>query len=517
METGSLSRHIHGFLIEQTGSKCVADQGVEIQQALEQGSTVCQQQAELPHNVYIHCIKGWCGFSRYYRQEQYIWEQFSHQKPSLVDYKSLSEYYQIARDMLGELQPVNQQWLAALSSFIYPRCLISGAPGTGKTTTIIKLLLLLFSANPHLKVVLCAPTGKAAHRMLQGIHDILRLNDHSISKVLIDRFPKHSFTIHHLLRYNPVSNSFAYNSKQQLPYDMVIVDESSMLDVSLSYHLLQAIKAKASVTFIGDAHQLPAVGAGFVFGDLHRKMRPEESVQPIEYHLKNIGTIRPAVRLTRNFRFRLDSGIGILAESIRNYETININDSNDLMVSSPKNMSERKSMLQKLLKVNKNESLTILTATNHGPDGVLELNKLMQQVRFGQSVGNPMQHPIEGQPVIITRNEYQFDLYNGDTGMTIKKNGQWFFSFEHRADVPLHAIRHWHNANALTIHKSQGSEYDVVILVLPEDQEHKMLNRQLLYTAVTRAKKKLYIWAKPNTLTQAIQQSQTRHTFLQIL
>ena len=140
----------------------------------------------------------------------------------------------------------------------------------------------------------------------------------------------------------------------------------------------------------------------------------------------------------------------------------------------------------------------------------------MQIVRYGEAAVNALKRVAENQPVIMTRNDYALNLFNGDMGIMQRREGQWWVEFEHVPAVPLKALRHWQCANALTIHRAQGSEYDAVIVVLPDDQEHEMLSKELLYTAVTRAKKRLYIWSNQDVLNKAIKRSEQRQTFLQI-
>ena len=511
----SLSQHIAWFLQEQTGSETVAQQGAAIQTAVEAGHTAVQQSEPIGDNAYIHCEQGWCGFIRHHTYERMIWRQFEAQSEYSMNAVVTTQHYQQAVDILGENEPVVEQWLAALSSVVNTRSLISGGPGTGKTTTIIKLLLLHLLQRPQLRIALCAPTGKAAHRMLQSMHENLRNIDHTIPQWMIDALPKESFTIHRLLKFNHIHNRFFYSQDKPLPYDVVIVDESSMLDVSLSYHLVTAVSPDSHLVMLGDAQQLPAVGAGFVFGDLCRKLKSNQSVE-LSSCLQEPEKTPIAVELTHSFRFARDSGIAAMASAIQLGQLPDFENYDDIQLQHPASRADQLQLLQEITKRHAQESLMMLTPRNQGSLGVAELNSLMQIVRYGEAAVNALKRVAENQPVIMTRNDYALNLFNGDMGIMQRREGQWWVEFEHVPAVPLKALRHWQCANALTIHRAQGSEYDAVIVALPDDQEHEMLSKELLYTAVTRAKKRLYIWSNQDVLNKAIKRSEQRQTFLQI-
>ncbi|WP_395375567.1 exodeoxyribonuclease V subunit alpha [Marinicella sp. W31] len=511
----TLSQQISWFLQEQTDDENIARQGASIQSAIENGHTITQQHGEIANNDYLHCEQGWCGFTRHYKYEYFIWQQFSSPPQAALTDVSLSNSYEQAAALLDEPKPVIEQWLAALSSVVNSRTLISGAPGTGKTTTIIKLLLLHLLLRPQLRIALCAPTGKAAHRMMQSIHHSRQLMAKQLPAQLMEKIPQESYTIHRLLRFNHIENRFGHAAENPLPYDLVIVDESSMLDVSLSYHLLKAVSAKCHVVMLGDAQQLPAVGAGFVFGDLCNKLK-----QPIPSDVsacfEQADSIPSAIELTRSFRFDKNSGIAALARGVNQGELPEFQNYEDIQFTDPYTRSEQLQSLQDIVSTHAQDSIMLLSPRNQGPQSVAELNGLMQSVRYGESVFNALKRKAENQPVIITRNDYQLNLFNGDIGIMHYHKQQWWVEFEHTESVPLKALRHWQCANALTVHRSQGSEYDVVVLVLPDDKNHDMLSRELLYTAVTRAKKMLYVWSTEAVLRKAAERSEKRQTFLQI-
>ena len=511
----TLSQQIARFLQEQTGDASIARQGASIQSAVEKGHTVSRQLGEINSNPYLYCENGWCGFSRHHDYEFFIWQQFTQQTKNTSEQKRLRACYQQAAKLLDEPQPVVEQWMGAISSVINPRLLISGAPGTGKTTTIIKLLLLHLLLRPEMKIALCAPTGKAAHRMMQSIQNSLQLMGQHVLPDLKEKIPQESYTIHRLLRFNHIENRFRYSAEYTLPYDLVIVDESSMLDVSLSYHLLQAVPEDSHVVMLGDAQQLPAVGAGFVFGDLCKRLK-QSIPSEITAGFSQPQDIPAAVELTQSFRFGKDSGIAAMAESIEQGQLPQFKSYQDISLTDPYAQYEQLEQLQDIVQAHPDASIMLLSPRNQGPQGVAELNALMQSVRYGESVFNALKRTAENQPLIITRNDYQLNLFNGDIGVMYFDNQQWWVRFEHTTAVPLKALRHWQCANALTIHRSQGSEYDVVVLVLPDDQNHDMLSRELLYTAVTRAKKRLYVWSTQAVLSKAVERSEKRQTFLQI-
>ena len=372
--------------------------------------------------------------------------------------------------------------LALSSKFM----VITGGPGVGKTTIINTILDILESEE--LKVLLCAPTGRAAKRLSEATG-------------------MEAKTIHRLLEFDPFVRDFRRGNSYPLEADLVIVDEASMIDVVLMNRLLAAISSRSALIFAGDVDQLPPVGPGFVLADMI-----------------NSGVL-PVVRLTEIFRQAESSMIIVNAHRINRgeftipaYESVAGAELSDFYVVP----SERTADIQRrlLLVVAERiperfgmdplQDIQVLTPMNKGPLGTKALNVLLQErlnpgaarkiVRFGTTYA-------EGDKVIQMVNNYDKEVFNGDIGRiaTVDEEESTIL-VEYDGREVLYESGEFDEialAYAITIHKSQGSEYPAVVIPLSM-QHYTMLERNLIYTAVTRAKKLVMIIGDPKALSMAI-------------
>ena len=443
--------------------------------------------------------------------------------------------------------------IALLHSFRYAFTLITGGPGTGKTTSIARILAAHLSIRPHLRIALAAPTGKAANRMGEAIQQVvghLQLRD-EVRQSIRD-IPQ--FTVHRLLGFSPLTLQFAHNASNPLPYDMLVVDEASMMDVVLFAHLMEALPEQIQLIVVGDRHQLASVEAGLVFGDLCTAAMPFDcySEEDRAFYRQFIPAFDRLVRsdtpderegpllmghaieLKYSHRFDPHRGIGrfsnlVLSGQLTAAEIV------EEFVAPPEGAELivlpqwDEALLVELLEPYRNyvheeavdaawqrlHALRILCAVNEGPLGVHALNALVEahlQEEGLIEVRSPYYHR---QPILITKNDYSLGLYNGDVGIVrYDEERERYLAYFKRRDeegmvfYPASVIKDFQTTYAMTIHKSQGSEYDQVIIVLPEDAEHPLLTRELLYTAVTRARHRVYLFARPEVLEAAVQ----RHT-----
>ncbi len=391
--------------------------------------------------------------------------------------------------------------------------IISGGPGTGKTTTVLRLLATLLDTEPGLRVALTAPTGKAAARMLDSIRQ--RGSQLDLGDALRDALPEQAGTLHRLLGYR--RHAYRYGANHPLPFDCVVVDEASMIDLELMYRLLEALPADARLILLGDRDQLAAVAAGNVLGDITgHGLEPETVDAPIA----------AAIALLRHsFRFAADSGIGALARQI------NLGDTGGLLellgsgapgIAWEANAGEALAATAFAAQCERYQAIfdsdspvaaltafarsRVLCAVNRGPLGVEGLNRQFSTAlqRRNRIAAGDYYH---GLPVMLTRNRHELELYNGDTGVLWSgprglracfpgTDGVREFSVNRLPDhVPA-----W----ATTVHKAQGSEFDSVLLVLPTDPAAEALSRELLYTAVTRARRDFALQAPPEVVAAAI-------------
>jgi exodeoxyribonuclease V alpha subunit len=423
---------------------------------------------------------------------------------------------------------VNWQAISAILGCLNNFTVLTGGPGTGKTTTISKILAVLYSINPQLKVALAAPTGKAAARMAESINNV----NLPVSDQIKELFKKiKPSTIHRLLKNKSNSAQFVHNEKNKLIYDVVIIDESSMIDVALFAKLLVAIGDNTRLFLLGDKDQLASVEAGSLFGDLCMSLEnintfskgkldfinsilPSEGCKLKEQYLSGGDHLLcdHIVELKYSHRFSSDKGIGKLSKAIINNEVddlssffINNNDeqividstySDELFnkfIEGYQEYVDEKDMLIALQKLTK---IRVLCAVRDGNSGLFFLNKRIEDHLHKKKVIVKSGEFYENRPIIVTKNNYALGLYNGDVGIIRYENKTaraWFDDGQGGLKSVLPGyISHLDTVYAMTIHKSQGSEFNEVLVHLPKDHS-SLLTRELLYTGITRAKSRAII------------------------
>ena len=449
------------------------------------------------------------------------------------------------RDITGE---TDWQKVAAFVCVMKKFCVISGGPGTGKSTVIAKILaLILEQANNHdeIRVALAAPTGKAAARLQEAIKNAKE--DLSVNNQVKAAIVPEASTIHRLLGTIQGSPYFRHNPKNPLPFQLVVIDEASMVDLALMSKLVCAIPSDARLILLGDRDQLASVEAGAVLGDIcntgrinsfsktFRKSLYEISGEQIDISADTTGSPLQdcVVQLQKSYRFGTESGIGKVSR------TVNKGDG-DLALGQMKGRTYhdiawktlptanalygqlRDSVLQGykpyLTAIDPFEvfhlfeQFRIMCALRKGPYGVLSVNHLIEQILRDNKLINPERTWYKGRPVLITRNDYELGLFNGDIGIILpdpESNTELralFVSTDGtlRKLLPFRLPEH-ETAYAMTVHKSQGSEFDNALLLLP-DRYAPVLTRELIYTGITRAKKSVEVWGREHVFLEAIHQ-----------
>jgi exodeoxyribonuclease V alpha subunit len=532
-----------------------------------------------------------------------------------------------ARDLLNSLFPsandneVDWQKIAAAMALRGSLTVISGGPGTGKTTTVVNLLACLLTQEPHTRIALAAPTGKAAARMTEAIR---QRADH-LPPDLRAKLPQESFTIHRLLGANPGQGRFTHDAANPLAIDALIVDEASMLDLALATRLLEAVPASARIILLGDKDQLAAVEAGAVFAELSADPTLGDECRRDLAHLCGYAPERiappaaaqasplhdAAVWLTKNYRFAADSAIGKLARFInegraeealallresraeqpRTSDAAPAKSSADLSTSTPaagpakskasKKSSEDSASLSLFPELepsgtpqrpaarppaqerdtsvqwlnpeqgdNANDAIVagyakyfetvrrdatdvdaifrafnqfrVLCAVRDGGSGSNWVNERVtrhgRRLLTSLSPGDASDSQwYVGRPIMVLRNDYVQKLFNGDIGIAIATgddlavvfpDGEGGFRSVPIARMPLHET-----AFATTVHKAQGSEFDAVLLLLPQ-QQSRVAVRELLYTAATRARARVSIFTSAEVLIRVLASAALRDSGL---
>lgn len=508
-------------------------------------------------------------------------------------------------DELGRLFPdagsVSPNWpriacaLASRGAF----SLITGGPGTGKTTTVVRLLgllqtLQLRECDKPLRIRLAAPTGKAAARLNASIAtQIARLNvDESVRAVI----PREVETLHRLLGARPESRRYAHDSRHPLHVDVLVIDEASMIDLEMMAAVLEALPPHARLILLGDKDQLSSVEAGAVLGDLGRRADQGYYSEATASWLQTASgeNVDAFVRadalaldqhiamLRSSHRFGAASGIGRLAAAVNAGDTAIAHDvlgtrSNDIAwipagvaqptfstmtldgdaerfhieasLDVPRGFRFYLDQLRQRRPAPNANGITfrdwaqhVLDAFNHfqvlcavrqGPAGTERLNRDIATALLTAGLIESDRGWYEGRPVMMTRNDYSLHLMNGDVGVTLRMPGPdgesrlyVAFPMKHEASVteaeddgigvrcvPPSRLGDVETVYAMTVHKSQGSEFEHVALVLP-DASSAIVTRELLYTGITRARRWLSLFAKQTSVEHALTQQTRRYSGL---
>ena len=488
-------------------------------------------------------------------------------KESLLDGAAVQLAKDFVQGLLREGSPIHfdDRQAEVIARGVSQNLIVTGGPGTGKTTVIGFLLWKLFASDAdylNWDLYMAAPSGKAADRLAESMDDTL----HEISTAACDENPRFveklakasSYTLHRLLKYSVAKGGFTFNSGNPLPEKAIyIIDEASMIDVSLFAAFLQALPPSGNfkLFILGDPNQLPSVDAGAVLGNI------------LEFDYNFV------VKLIRSNRFNDDSRIGVLAGKIQRGEEVafeaapfnaratyweerdsvhlidldqgqtlsrreelravenlvrkwslkfyaplmDLAEKVDPDIPSECVTPEQRSICEKLWDAA--NQARILSAERRGNRGVETLNQIVAETLTPNSSIR-----FVGQILIFNRNQNEFKLYNGDTGIVVKSNRheQYFLMLKKQSKFVFYPLSYFAEdclepSFAITIHKSQGSGYPNVMMFLPTRKGHPLLNRQILYTGITRTKKQsLTIVATPETFKAACETVIERDTGIEL-
>ncbi|MCE9599173.1 MAG: exodeoxyribonuclease V subunit alpha [Spirochaetia bacterium] len=441
--------------------------------------------------------------------------------------------------------------------------IVTGGPGTGKTTVIVGILRALVSLGIQAREIrIATPTGRAARRVKQAIDGSM---DRTLSEI-------ETGTLHSLLGFSRHRGDFKYSAQAQIPYKAIILDEVSMVDLNIMSRLLESISpGKTRLILLGDRDQLPSVESGAVLGDMVELLLPESQspgysngflefcnsldklkvakgskeeqiVQLPQMLTDSIVELKSSHRSGESIRtaaLEINQGrmpawskqIDLQSEGCGYFEIQNEVEFQALMarwaglffdpaylnsvqkaIELNSDSSEARSISEALLA--HVTSYRILSFTRHGDRGTRRINALLKQHAY--DLGLPFEGDMHaGMPLMVVQNDYRRRIFNGETGVLLQfRNGfRWMFiEGDRMVSLTPAALPQWEAAHAITVHKSQGSEYDHVLMVMPSESDHPILSRQILYTGLTRAKKGVIVAGSLESIQAALTQRIKRET-----
>jgi len=469
---------------------------------------------------------------------------------------------ELHNDTKSNLSFLHENQREAVYRSLYQNLIITGGPGTGKTTVAFYILKEILERDIHTQIYLAAPSGKAADRMRESIknslYKSLKEQPESISKEIQERFENlSSSTIHRLLKYQVKTHSFKYNSQNPFPEDCVfIIDEASMIDIVLFSNLLEAIPPNSKVFLLGDENQLPSVNAGAVLGDLLSELLTHSIVRLTKSYrfAGEIAIIANAVNNASPKNEASQKNLKLLQEiswkaplEIQNLNFSTLSKNSILFFETPQESQWKiflddwidkhyrvyfpkvKDLKDRLLFHTQNTIIKddtpiyglceevwewvsdskILCAEKNNFEGTLFINEYIEQKLKNHGVSL----------IIISKNLYHHHLYNGDLGIHFKLGTKEVFMFRQANTFVIYPASpfskdQYETAFAITIHKSQGSEFRTVMLVLPSHSKHLLLTKQILYTGITRAINTCILVSKKESFMHAAQNKNSRKTGL---
>jgi len=497
-------------------------------------------------------------FQRYWQYEQdivrFIKDRSTHDSECPDDIINLRRRLRFYFPQTAEPE-IDWPGIAAIAALLKKFLVITGSPGTGKTTTVARILAFEIDIhNRPKRIALCAPTGKAAQRLEQSIWKAKKTGNWPDN--VKDLIPDEAMTVHRLLGSIRFSPYFRYNENHPLPYDIVVVDESSMVDLPLMAKLMTALPPDSQLILLGDKDQLASVEAGAVLGnicfpvplnifsDAFERRISEIYGKPASATGKDQGVWDCIVELKKNHRFREDSVLSILTGAVRNgnneqfISILNAGSCSDIhfydLHRTKKTTADMivlfaeayRGYLEAATTEHRSpedifilfEKFRILCALRTGFWGVERINRLLETYFSEKDLISLSSPYYEGRPLMITKNDYFMNLFNGDVGIVLRDraDGDKLKAFFRHAKegmrkIALERLPRHETVWAMTVHKSQGSEFDRIALIL-SDTDNPVLTRELVYTGITRARYSADVWASTDILLKSVRNQIVRHS-----
>jgi exodeoxyribonuclease V alpha subunit len=491
---------------QHQGHTCIKITEAEKQLALDSGFA-CELPAQSPQSYPLVIEQGRLYLQRYWHYEDRLARQIK--RLSLVEFKPDPLGNLLDRYFPPQTEATDWQREAATVACQRAFCIITGGPGTGKTTTVSKILAIqqALAATPLL-IALAAPTGKAAMRLQEAVASTLAGLDCPAARV--EHIPRTAVTLHRLLGALPPSPYFRHDASNPLSHDLVVVDEASMVDLALMSKLVDALKPEARLILLGDKDQLASVESGAI--------------------LANLIAALPGNTVELQHAYRFNEGIKHLADAVnkKDHEAAwaLLSDGSEAtgLIKPEQLMSyivEQRKGYASLVKAKAGfeviyqafNRFQVLCSNRHGKHGALAISASIEQALLGQTGRYNAASWYPGRPVMVLQNHPTLGLYNGDIGLCLpeaeQKNNLMVYFQRPDGSIKKYLparMPAYETVFAMTIHKVQGSEFDEVLIVLPETA-NPVLSKELVYTAITRARNKINLVAGHEVFNAALARS----------
>jgi len=471
---------------------------------------------------------------RYYEYEKDTAAEILHRASSTAE-NLPPEIVSAAEKLLSALDITEEEKKISIMNALSKKIsFISGGPGTGKTSLAVNIILLYIKKkllkDERPSIALCAPTGKAAAHLKKSVEGaLLKIKENDKIKNLFDKelnyVPLKGETVQKLIGAKIGSISAKFNKNEPLPHGLIIADETSMFDLSLMKKLFSALSPSASIVFLGDKDQLASVQAGSVFGDICSIAKKEtgEKSDNAECLSKSITVLK------KSFRFDPDKGIGKISKAVNEsdvkavWDAFSSDDNIRFIENNELSFQGFRKRLKEIIEseiiryskdfpyifpvenakpeelLSRMKNIQILSALRKGPGGFSEINAIAEEIF---SLTGNIYH---GMPVMAVENDYDMKIFNGDTGIICKEErlNAYFPGDDALRKINPYLLKSYEKSFCMTVHKSQGSEFENVIFVLP-NEDSRVLTKELIYTALTRAKKNITVIGSKEILNAGI-------------
>ena len=471
---------------------------------------------------------------RYYEYEKDTAAEILHRASSTAE-NLPPEIVSAAEKLLSALDITEEEKKISIMNALSKKIsFISGGPGTGKTSLAVNIILLYIKKkllkDERPSIALCAPTGKAAAHLKKSVEGaLLKIKENDKIKNLFDKelnyVPLKGETVQKLIGAKIGSISAKFNKNEPLPHGLIIADETSMFDLSLMKKLFSALSPSASIVFLGDKDQLASVQAGSVFGDICSIAKKEtgEKSDNAECLSKSITVLK------KSFRFDPDKGIGKISKAVNEsdvkavWDAFSSDDNIRFIENNELSFQGFRKRLKEIIEseiiryskdfpyifpvenakpeelLSRMKNIQILSALRKGPGGFGEINAIVEEIF---SLAGNIYH---GMPVMAVENDYDMKIFNGDTGIICRDDrlNAYFPGDDALRKINPYLLKSYEKSFCMTVHKSQGSEFENVIFVLP-NEDSRVLTKELIYTALTRAKKNITVIGSKEILNAGI-------------